>query len=1688
MKTQNVFQFLLLYNVLETMYRLVQAGDGRTHAFVHVDGDLRYLIDGVSMEMQEFYREEGNSAISFTDSNEENLNAYASPISFHPPMLNFNFHPVGMPHMKRVIVQNLSPDTSIHMLSISGNTLHTHCSFFLDKVIPPGSNTSFDVVLLAREEGPVEDTLFIHTSLGSFKFQVSAIGVPNPYRLRPYVGVRMPLNSSFTPIIYMHNPHSTTLKLTEMYSSGGDLHLELPDGDSETSQSLWEIPPFESKPIIKANFIARVEKNHTAFIRIRTNSSGQDYLLLPVEVDVSSAPGIYSPSEIIDFGVLRSHDEPKVVTLSLLNSGQKHVHVQNVIATPVNEAVDVKFIPLKIPPDTVFTTQVATITFTPSRALHPKQCCGKIVIKSKNNQYKLQIPYQVQLIRGFLDYNKNCTRFYVGTQNSSNTKEFNVTNNFSVVIIVYNVSLPDEVKEHFTVNFTKPVVLRPGESGTVAFITFKPSLPDLHLTSYLRLHTNISHVDIPLLCFTGRLKLFLPHAVNESFIDFGTVGIGDKRTVIFAVINENPVDVNLKFWGSNNSKTYVELVGVDKGNASTLAWRQNFSAMARSLILKPLHYAIFRIGITAPNHEGIVQGQAYVETQYEKMNIPFGLRTAKGALKVDELVFENSFPGKISTKSLHVLSTFSHPMTITGISTVPEDLRFVFDPSKYGTPVLHPNTKNMVGKIHFDHRKYCKQKCYSGLPTTTAMGHQWLLGMALPTDVGEMDAELFHTLSKRWHSLIDLEEKITNITLRIDTTEVRGYLLKAQASLQWPRMFSKYHLKFPITQIGNHSVKDFTLENPSSLPVIVQIVPLSLYPNTAKIIKVLKERYGDSYGASNVLKDSEVFTLEDLEENNHNPDNHIPAYRESLEEFFGIQSHKKSIAMLLTPGMRVRIQVGFTPKDDSLKSSLILIRNNLTVMDALLVHGQGGYGQITLGNIPSGSDSILMFELTDNLLKDCYSLKSDNYVPNFTVRRAFTARNTGALPMYVKGFDISGKFCQGYGFRILNCQPFELQPNATKKIDIAYTPDFSLTHIERILNIHTSQGPQGKTIQYKVVATVPRHLLAFCSQSVPRPFWETYLYLIFVCLSLVMIVTVVVCGYLDSQRLLNRFFYPMITIGISSEKMEKENVFDLNAICSVSSENGYIKDSYSTNEIEMKKEIIFENKTITENGTIVNSLKNSETPIPKRKDSQNSKEIEDVIADYRQTKKRSSKKHNQEKETSSTTTETSTTESEISEKDNRLPDVCVTSKTQKNRYSKNKSREIVLNSTNRLPQNLRNKGTGTKGFELSTKSKSHKKVKVESAKIYTGNILQPSSLELPYKPSSSIGNNEALAMLCANGVLSAESFRIKDDQLNNIAEETSNLGPYQGIPNCLWLKYPSEFNKSILPFELSKQPSSYSAAVSKDILNIKEKNEFAMYGLRKNCIENTKPSIARIKRSHNHSSKKLNKNSVFLPNHWSSDNTEQLTTSEIESKLLGSKLRNWMLQSSPGYYSYNEILGVSKDENMNSPNSQTKSVGCDNWPGFDITPVKESFWDSNYNPTGDSWSENSDINPLNPNSIWNGSLASVWAPDSTSSWSSPSCDNSNSLDDNSITKSVLSEPEILIENKESAAGEFDPFHTPSALWISQLKERNENVTSSNPNTWSFSLFSNEQAILSENTQEPVETEKEIDVVKSDNSA
>lgn len=56
------------------------------------------------------------------------------------------------------------------------------------------------------------------------------------------------------------------------------------------------------------------------------------------------------------------------------------------------------------------------------------------------------------------------------------------------------------------------------------------------------------------------------------------------------------------------------------------------------------------------------------------------------------------------------------------------------------------------------------------------------------------------------------------------------------------------------------------------------------------------------------------------------PDSTINQFRRSVDHTFGIKTHKQSIAAVLGGGAKVKIEVGFQPKDDSLKTSLIIVR------------------------------------------------------------------------------------------------------------------------------------------------------------------------------------------------------------------------------------------------------------------------------------------------------------------------------------------------------------------------------------------------------------------------------------------------------------------------------------------------------------------------------------------------------------------------------------------------------------------------------------------------------------------------------------------------------------------------------------------------------------------------------------------
>lgn len=231
-----------------------------------------------------------------------------------------------------------------------------------------------------------------------------------------------------------------------------------------------------------------------------------------------------------------------------------------------------------------------------------------------------------------------------------------------------------------------------------------------------------------------------------------------------------------------------------------------------------------------------------------------------------------------------------------------------------------------------------------------------------------------------------------------------------------------------------------------------------------------------------------------------------------------ISPHENTVPLILKPRETVDIMVGFKATVSTLRSALMYIRNNLTMFEIIRLTGQGANPNFRFGNRKPGSNLPLLFELTEKHLKDCEKEKNrKNPSPNLTVKRSFTARNTGDVTITIKSFSINGFPCEGYGFKVLNCVPFELPPNSTRKIDIAFTPDFTLSKIQRVLILETSLNVP---VNYTLVTTLPPYFLAPCSSVLARPSWEPLLYYACVSLMVFLLFIVVSVCFIESGRIL----------------------------------------------------------------------------------------------------------------------------------------------------------------------------------------------------------------------------------------------------------------------------------------------------------------------------------------------------------------------------------------------------------------------------------------------------------------------------------------------------------------------------------------------------------------------------------------
>lgn len=145
------------------------------------------------------------------------------------------------------------------------------------------------------------------------------------------------------------------------------------------------------------------------------------------------------------------------------------------------------------------------------------------------------------------------------------------------------------------------------------------------------------------------------------------------------------------------------------------------------------------------------------------------------------------------------------------------------------------------------------------------------------------------------------------------------------------------------------------VSNPSNYPVTVQPVLLHHYTKPNAIIDMLSElNHNDNIQDIDFSKSAGSFAFVDKKKR--------------------ITSESSAASSVLPPQSEAHhIVVAFTPKVEQTASTLLLIRNNLTVLDYVLLQGQGSLGTFTIDDIQPNADP-LMFEFTNTMLEKCHGM------------------------------------------------------------------------------------------------------------------------------------------------------------------------------------------------------------------------------------------------------------------------------------------------------------------------------------------------------------------------------------------------------------------------------------------------------------------------------------------------------------------------------------------------------------------------------------------------------------------------------------------------------------------------------------------------------------------------------------------
>uniref|UniRef100_A0A6B2E6F7 Putative conserved secreted protein n=1 Tax=Phlebotomus kandelakii TaxID=1109342 RepID=A0A6B2E6F7_9DIPT len=1029
-----------------------------------------------------------------------------------PKALDFGEQSLGSPQTRVVTLVNGNSNRSVFLDAIVATAdadASVFFSSFAEKVIPPLSNISFSVVFLPKRHGPVDTHLLIHTTFGLLRFPVRGRGTECPYRLVPLVGIKAPFNATISPEIHLFNPHDKPIQIVEIFSSGGHFQLELPSGGNEGPQVLWEIPPLCSKPIIRVRFVGVSPGNYTAYVRIKIQ--GQDaqlaekVLVVPIEVEISRERGLYSPLSLLNLGLHGSTDRVSVFRVNLTHSGA----AVRVTGLRGDNDITNRSLSLQIDEDARQRWLVVEVNW--AKVWSP-YLVGNIVISSEVDG-EPQLPYQMPifglLLNGSAQHAGNITILLSNRKQLARMHSFTFSNRFSVPLMVSNVSVAGGGRHHLRVMDFEQVLMAPEESLTlfrVQFVNYTmPIERNFSVVSEIRIVTNATVYTIPVYCFTGFLRRVVPvyegaSQGDEGALDFGTVPVSTSFDSNIAFVNENPVTVAIKGWTGKltSSASYsIILLGCSDGAALT-----NLVICSE---LEPKQWMVFQITVKSYG-VGNYTGQLIVNTDFEEIVTPIHMIAEMGGLALDQelLHFKDCFPEKICSLNLSAHSTFMKPMQVEAISVIDGIINYEYATDEDVLPEIPPNVITNIGRLYFDPKGLCGEYCYTGSQVSNKIHPKKSSSLVNYSHYTKLDKDVLSFRIKSFHKM---RSSIQSIPFKLSTSQIKRYDFVASVNFVWPRLVTQ-HVDFPAAQVGQGMAKFITIDNPSDQLLITQYF-----------------LHDTQVHGQDVELPPEVIT----------PCPTCVLAREKLfafHSFFSTSSTLENYFDHIPPRGASKVAVRFQSPRPGTFSTLLFIRNNLTILEAVWLTAKAVVPQLKFGNRRPGSQTPLLFELTDKHFKVCADAMMErermeregkaSQEPSralITMKRSFTARNSGEVPISIHAMRIGSELCEGYGFKVLNCSAFELAPNASRKIEIAFTPDFILSRVTRPLILETSSG---YPVNYTLLSTIPADVVTICHRALSRPWWESPMKQSTMAVTCLVLVGVIVFGFIESDKLMKR--------------------------------------------------------------------------------------------------------------------------------------------------------------------------------------------------------------------------------------------------------------------------------------------------------------------------------------------------------------------------------------------------------------------------------------------------------------------------------------------------------------------------------------------------------------------------------------